>query len=361
MGVTHDIDIDITVNLEAAPLTAQGYNVLLLVDEALGNGLGGDRVKSFSTPAEAQTAQTAGEITTAVQTAINVALSQRPRPAAVLVGRVDTGAGTPETYPAALILCEAAAPGQFYAVCADTRTAAVQVALAAAVEADPENYMLFIQSSDADWLTASLPSAYSTLASLERTAVIFHDTDTQSHDLAWAVKYLQNDPEVEAATGTVPLRGVAALATGLTTTQRANLFTNNANVALQQGSQPYFVKPAKNCAGRPIHEILTSDWYVAAVKADIGQAAADFGDRGEKWTVTIRGAGTLRQILQGVGQRGINAGHFEPEQYTVSVPAPTTADANSGTLRGSTRAQIGNVAINYNVTSDMSRTPLANA
>lgn len=357
MAATHNVAVAVTVNLAAAPPTVASYRHLILLDEATGNTLGGDRVTSFATPAAVDAAEDASELSTAGANQIKAALAQRPRADFVYAGRVDTGGA--ETYSDGLnaVIAEIGADA-FFTISIDSRVAAVQSALATTVEA--LDAMLFVQASDSDFLTASLPAAYSWYTT-EQTALIWHDTDSTYQDTAWGTKFVAVDPEDRAGPGTVPLAGVAALATGLTDGERVAALGNNANLALPLGSSPYFVLNGYNGAGRPIHEILTKTWLTRAIKADVASAWVSFGARNEKWTVTPRGAAVLRQILEGVGQRGINAGHFEPDNVEVSVPAPSAADANAGILRATMRVQIGNTVIEFAVTVDASRTPLASA
>ena len=132
MALDHGLrTITVTVNLDPAPATQQGFsNILLLVDEA-SNPLA-SRVTTFTSYPEAVTAQAAGAISSGTLSLLQTMFSQAPRLARVKVGKVDTAGG--ETWAQGYAAC-IAADADVYGVCMATRTAADVVAVSNAIEA----------------------------------------------------------------------------------------------------------------------------------------------------------------------------------------------------------------------------------
>lgn len=355
--VDHTRDISISIALAALPAVLSGFNQLILLDEATGNDLGGARTKAYTDTTETAADVTASNLSAAGAAQINAALAQRPRPAKVYAGRVDTGAGTPETYSDGLAAVRTDIGDDFFVISMDSRTAAVQVALATTVEST--DFFLALQSADADWLTSGVPSGYSTIAAYEQCAVVYHDTGTVYTDSAWMSKWMAADPDVKCSPGAVPLKGVSDLATGLSETQIGHLQTNDGNVALAQGPEPHFVSRAVNMAGRPVHEILTATWFERRLKTDIATAVAAYGNRNEKWEVTRAGAAHLKAIIESRCDIGRRARHFS--DYEVTVYAPTQADVDAARLRAQVRLVAPNHALTFSITGYTSRTEFADA
>ena len=290
-------------------------------------------------------------------------LAQRPKPERVYVGRVDTGAGTPETYSVGLTAVIAdIGEDAFWAICTDSRVLAIQAALSVTVQALP--YFYFAQSADAAWITSGVPAGWAAYATEDNAGVIYHDTAAVYADMAWACKFLGADPEVKSGSANVPLLSVAALATGLTDAERSFILSqggNNASVALPWGGSTAFVFNGSTGTGRPIHEMLTLAWVSRSIEADVARASVNFGTRNEKWPVTQSGSNILAGLLEGIGTRGVSAGHFVSEQFEVTAVNPSTADVGAGILRSSFKAQVGNSAIQWNIDGTLTRTPFASA
>lgn len=357
MAADHSNTISVTIVLAPSPPSRAGFGtVLLIVDEAegTGNDLNGERVVSYANITEAQAAATAGYISAATLARLTVAFSQRPVPSAVKVGRIDTGGG--ETYSTGFTAIKAADP-DFYGIVLDSRTDANILLVSADVETD-DNRILVAQSDDADWLTSGLPAGLSALDARERTAVVFHDEDTEYADIAWAVSRLVWDPDVQSAQWEGQIRGVAALTSGLTAAQRDFVVANNANVGLPFSSAAVYVSPGNNCNGRGLYEIVTSDWFRARVSEDTADLKLGYTARGEKLTVNALGQTAILGILNGRLQQGIDAQHFNPGQVRATALDISAADIAARRLRFTVEAQIAQDARLFDFTVYMQQDPV---
>jgi len=344
--------IDLTINLTPPPAAPVGFGeVLLLVDEAPGNPLpGAARFYRFTSVAAATTAQAAGDITAAVLQAITDAFTplagQSRAPTAVQVGRVDTGGG--ESYPDALALVLAAG-ASVWAVCADTRTDSVQVALDAAI-ASASNRMIGIwQSSHADWKlpAGGIPAGYTGIDS-GRSLIVWHDTDAEWADLVWATNRLAFDPDVISVVWNTPLPAVEAYATGLTETERDDVIANGANVVLPYYSATSYVYPAESVsdtgAGFTGNELLTRDWFEQRAFEKIAAEQIKLATRGEKIPVTIEGQGIVLGALAWVVETSQTAGHIVKGQIAIRGDAIDAADLAGLQLSFTGEGQIENSA-----------------
>lgn len=356
-GADHSNTIVINLFLSASPPARAGFGTMLyLVDEADGNDLNGERVVSYADVTEAQTAQANGDISAATLAALTALFSQNPRPSRVKVGRVDTAA--PETYVQGLAAVEAL-DLDWYGLAIDDRTDAVISAVAAAVES---RYRLFFaQTDDAGMLTAGLPAGLAGLDDLERTALVYHDEDTEPADLAWAASRLVYDPDFQSAPWSGPVAGVAALTTGLTGGQRDAIIANNANVGLPYSSAGFYMSPGQNMAGRGIYELVSADWFRARISEDVAQLKLDHDKRGEKIIVDATGQAKLLAILNARLQQGENpaVGHFVQGQIRATAEDISADDLSNRRLRFKAEAQIAQDAVNFLFNVYMQRDPLA--
>ena len=324
--------IDLTINLTPPSAAPVGFGeVLLLVDQAAGNPLpGGVRSIRFTDVASAQAAQTAAEITAAVLQGVTDAFTplagQSRVPTAVQVGRVDTGGG--ESYPDALALVLAGG-ANVWAVCADTRTPAVQVALDAATPA------------------GGIPAAYAGIDS-GRSLVVWHDTDTEWADLVWATNRLAFDPDVISVVWNTPLPAVLAYATGITTADRDAIIGNGANVVLPYYSATSYVFPGESVnasgAGFTGNELLTRDWFEQRAFEYIAAEQIKRATRGEKIPVTIEGQGIVLGALAWVVATSQTAGHIVKGQIAIRGDAIDAADLSGLQLSFTGEGQIENSA-----------------
>lgn len=337
--MSHLDNITISITLAATPAQAAGFgNVLILVDEA-SNSLNGNRVVTYTNATDAASDQAAGYITSGVLKAVQTAFAQRPAPARVKLGYVDTSGG--ETYAqgyAAVKLVDT----DFYGVCLDSRTAAVIAAVAAAVEADRR--LLVAQSADADWLTTGgVPSGFTGIDGNERTAIVYHDTATEWADVAWACNRLAFDPDSQSAAWDCPVKGVADYATDLTQAQADFADTNNANnkgTAGTYGGEVFYIDPGKSLAGRPIADLISADWLETRLEEALANLKVTRALAGEKIPITKAGQREVMAELEALFKQGVDAGHFVEGQTEVTPQAITSTDISLQRLRFTARAQL---------------------
>lgn len=363
---SHVSNIDVTVLLQALATPAAGFGtVTLLVDEAqgTGNGLNTDstptqRYVDFASYAEAQAAQTAGEISAEVLAACLVAFSQPGEdPEKFRVARVDTGAA--ETYSSAfaLLLAEEGVQGDIYGLCMDSRAGADQEAFEATVAATGR-YLLYLQTAEADAITSGFPAA---MTDMEESAIaggVYHDTSTEWADVAAAVRLLTWDPDEVSAPGENDLGGVAEYATFLTESERAFATANNLGVIGTWGSTDFWLSPMLTFDGRPVYERLTADWLHARIQERIQTLVQREHQAGRKILVTPTGQ---RQVGAAIGATialGEQVGHFAPGQVTVTYPTITDADRTARRLAVVVQGQIGISAIHFDFNVNLSTTPV---
>lgn len=323
MATGYGLDnIVISVFLQNPPgPTANFQTALFLVDEAAGtgNGLNGDRYRSYSTVADLEADRALAYITAEVLQAGTDYFAQPGRKKTLLVGRVDTGGA--ETYPVAYDAVIAAG-ANFYGVAADTRAAAVQVALYQAIEADKFRVYVF-QSAEADWLTAGgFPAAFTLFNNVQRTAVLYHTTATEWADLAWLGRILEFDPDNQSAPWSTYLNNVLAYTSTPDATAKANAKLNNANLGLTLGAKTFWIdrgvtgEGSGTTEGRPIDHIVSVDWFAKRLEEDLIARKIEKADLGEKIPINALGQKEVLGLIEKRMNQGIDAGHFQAQSPT---------------------------------------------
>jgi len=353
MALDHGLrTITVTVNLDPAPATQQGFsNILLLVDEA-SNPLA-SRVTTFTSYPEAVTAQAAGAISSGTLSLLQTMFSQAPRLARVKVGKVDTAGG--ETWAQGYAAC-IAADADVYGVCMATRTAADVVAVSNAIEAE-DLRRLFAQSSDADWLTAGVPAAYSAIVDNERTALFFHDTGGEFLAEGYAAAYLVWDPDAQSATSALQVRGIAAPSTAITQAQAALAVANHINVPGSLGVVSTFIEDGEAVTGRRLYELTSADWLRVRAQEDLANLRVERSAFGLKLPASLEGAELVLARMRRRGQQGVAVGHFDAFEARLTDTV-TDADRAADRLRVTAVAQIRGDAINFDINLNLSRDPI---
>lgn len=360
---THNAAILVLVSLAALPPAEPSFEIVFLVDQADGNGLGTARAKPVASVADAQALRTATEISAATLAAVEAAFAQRSDGrilGRMWIARVDTGGS--ETYAQGYAAAAAFIGADAYCFVADTRTAAVQKAIADAVEAGASGRHVFIPVvSDGDWLTAGLPAAWSGAATYKRTWPIYHQTSAQVDDLRWAARLFAISPQRRSSPGALDLQGGAATVVA-TAAARLALLDNGCNVALPLGASgqtPRFVLNGTALSGDPLSDIVSADWLDRRVAALVAAEWAALAARNEKWTVTIDGFTRARALLERALVEGVEAGHFVPGQIVTDQIAPTQADRDAALVRASGQAQIGRSVQRFEVSIDLLNAPVS--
>lgn len=341
---------NIVINVYLAPVVGEGAQfdvVLYLVDEAegAGNGLDGDRFRTYNSVTDATTDEDSGFITAAVLLALQDAFSQKPTPQQILVGRVDT-VGL-EGYDDGLDECIDAGAA-FFGIAADTRTTADLLLLSAAIEAK-DFYVYALQSSDADWITLNYPVALSAIEDRERTIICWHDTDAENMALCYIVDRLHPDPDYISGPWPASLAEVAPYAATLTAGEKGFAESNDVNLGLKYGEQTFWVGAGWNAAHRSIDHIVTADWYKTRMFERFAAMVAEHSARYEKIVVDTTGQAKGLAIISGLNQEGEAAKHFVTGQTIATALAITAADLAAMRLRFQASDQLGVNARIFNI------------
>lgn len=338
-AATHnDALLTVSVALSATPAGRASFGTVAFFVDMATNTLNGSRTTTYANYAEAQTAQAAGYISATTLAALLVAFAQTPKPYKVRLVRVNTAAS--ETYPEALTAALDVTT-DFYGVCIDSRSDAVQVAMTSAVESSTHPMLCFFQSNDADWLTSGLPAAFSTIATRERTIAIYHDDDTDWLDLGYACKMLAFNPD-ETAAGWAPQAVVEVPENAaLTKTQRDFIYANHCNVGLPFGPETLQVAKGVTATDRDIGQRYAADVLKQRIIEDITAAWSAVSNAGGKWTINEATQRAVSSIILTRVQLMARAGHFAVDQVVITPTTITTDDIDARRLRFT-------VAIQYN-------------
>jgi len=335
----------INIYLQSVPLQRASFgNVLLLVDEADGNDLDGDRFVTYTNYPAAEDDFDAGFISADTLAKLQAAFSQTVKPKKILVGRVDTGAGTPETYQAALGLCEDAG-ADYFGLCIDSRTDTVIAAVAGAIETRKK--MFWFQGNDSSWLNSGVPSGFSSIVSYNNTFGVYHNDNDQPSDIAALSNQLAYNADNQSTQWNIYTIGVEPYAS-LTQTQADAAIANNINLGYEHGTCDFYIPNAKALNGRNAYEILTKHWLDIRLNEDLIQFELDKALAGEKIEITDDGARQIQCILDGRVLKGIQAGHFVGmTQYISSYTLDT--DTKTITFEVSLQSTTGAESIVFNI------------
>lgn len=348
MAATHDSQIDVTVNL-APPATSQaGFGAVLLLDD--GSTLSGDDYKAYEEIETASNDLDASELTQFGYDFVEAALSQTPAPDKVYIGAVDTSATDTFTDIYDVIANDV---DDFWAVCISSREAADIVDMADYIETT--SHFFIAQSSDADWLTADLPTDLEDLDGDERTAVLYHDVDDEPAAEAWAASRLVFDPDERSAPWTGSVAGVAGYDSSLTTTERDAAKDNNANVMLPFGDASTYVFDGVNVSGRDIYEMLTLDWFVARIQERFTDLKQQYDQDGEKIPLSATGQNIARGEIEAQIEDGEDGQHFLPGESSVEFPETIPqSDLDNNELNGEGELVVAESANKFGLTFTMS-------
>lgn len=356
MAANHLDTITITIALDPAPVVGTDFGAILIIaDEANGTTLDGDRVRTYQSLSAVQADNTAGFVSAGLLAAATAAFSQDRQPSSIKIGRKAVA----EAYDVALAAIEAVDPN-FYAIAIESRTAADQLLIAAAVEAGAVNRLFFLQSADADFLTAGFPAALAGLDGNERSIVCYHDTATEWYDVAYPANRLAFNVDAQSVPWALfTLKGVAAYSSAPSDTEKTNLKANKANPGLPYSSAAQFA-PYKgvNANGRPIYEILTADWFESRLQDATVATVLQAHNAGRKIPVTPEGQAIMGALVSAQFQIGATAGHFVAGQTQVTYPAITDADRTAQLIRVGGRGQIVVSGLDFDYNLVFTRDPI---
>jgi hypothetical protein len=226
-------------------------------------------------------------------------------------------------------------------------------ALGATVVASSKKMLFAFQSSDADWLTAGLPTAFADMADREPCQGYYHTTDAQWLDVACMVNRLTADPDKKST----PWNGyevaeVAAYATAPTAAQRLLAIANNINLMLPFGAAAKVIDPGVSCAGRPIYEQLSADWFFTRIREDVALLVTTLANRQEKLPVTTTGQSKVKSVVQARYDQAVAVGHLvqpDEDDEPISLPAITNADRTARLISLTVRGQVSVSARKFSI------------
>lgn len=360
----HSSSISVAINLAALPPNRAGFSTVLMMvpfaaDADLGSGTGDNRVVTYSSPAEVSAALAASDISAATAAALNKGFDQRirgRRPKQIKVAYVDVNnvlSGGAETYVAALPLV-AAADDDFYGVVTPfLRTDTDMELLSDAIESEDKR-LYIAQSSDADWLTSSIPSEWDGVEN-ERTAVLYHATDGAYQDVGYACALLGLDPAIGSSPAAIRVRSVDA--TTVTETGRSNILSHDANVGLAYSSASNFVQEGVSLAGRPLYQIVSGDWIKATIETELALAKLRLSDNRLKMPLNEQGAEIALAVVRQVFAQGVAGGHLQGD-YSVELADSNGIDVANQKFNIEASAQILDDAVNFDITVNLSSDPV---
>jgi len=319
VSVVDGTAIDITTDFDVA-----------IVADITGGSAAGDVYREYaaaSAVTQAATDLTAGDITQIVHDQIVAIYSQEKTPARVTV--IKLGAGT---YAAAISAAEAAgyrAPWNFAYLLIDSRTAADIVDASGAAES--RDLLLVAQSSDADWLTASLPSGFTSIATATKTLIVYEDTDGAAVDAAWVGRLAGTASDTERQSGIVRLNGLTEYGTLLTATQRGHLSDNRASyhqITIPGGSTRNMAG-AKTLSARTFSLAFALLWTKVRLTEALGEVLATEIARGTELTNDEPGKDKIRAAVRSVMLTGQVPPYFGP-----SADYPEAYEITSLTVSG---------------------------
>jgi len=338
------------INLAAASLTPEGFGLLtMLVDQAQGTGndlgSGTPRYVEITTLAAAQALRTASYISAEVLALITPVFDAgMPRSSrGIRLVRVDTAAGTPETYSDAYTIYDGLGLSNVWAILTDSRVPSVMAALAATVESTGK-HVYFIQDDDGDWVTTGgVPSAFTGLVEYERLVVVSNDTDTDPSDVAWvANRTAWNVDEVSVGWG-CKLYGITGPATDLTQAEAGFAFTNNANIIGAYGATDYFIRKGVNISGTQVKVLLSRDVLRARIDEDVQNLVVSLSGQGLFVPANQDGVDMILGLVTNRLERMSRAGHFD------SYATPTASvSGTSMTVSGTANAAKETISYTFN-------------
>lgn len=332
--------ISYTYTLDPASIGVQTLGTVLILLENLDLGGTAARTKTFSDAAAVDTAVTASEMTANQGNMVKAAFAQIPRPSKVRVGNVDAVAL--ETYASAYALVRAETKDYFF-VCAQTRTTADILALAAALASD--NCIYVAQTADAAALgNEATVTAVFTNTTQENFALVYHPASTELTgeflDVAFAAARGTFNPDTKSAGWQGVVRGVTAYADGsvdssdvstVKTARRVNLM-----LGVEGSTATNYVSPGVTYAGRQIKNMVSVFWYVIRTTEELLAAKLAADAAGDLIPVSDDGQAIVRNVFEGKYDFGASegVGHFKAGQQVLTFPDPiSAADKANGIIR----------------------------
>jgi hypothetical protein len=343
MSATHDPNLQVNLAFGPPPVAEAGFGTALLIDAA--SDLTPNLIRVYENNAQAVAD---ADLSVFAKAALAAMFAQTPAPAQI---KVCYAATTPVAAFNAAVLADP----NFYVVLSASRVDADNVTLAQAVEAGGRR-VCWLQSSSADWLTGSVPAAFTAIANADRVVVTYCNQNAKpAAEAAAAARYVF-DPDLTSQGFEGQVRGSVGLdAPGITPTQRTALIGNNANVILPFGPVNTYFSPGRTLSGRPVSEVLAGDWLRARSEETFQRTKLAADARGEMIAVDEEGLAILVDAIEGNISRGVAIGKFKPDQLVVNAPPPTQGDVDAQRLRATVYTTTRTPAVLFQVTLNVTR------
>ncbi len=356
MGSSFVTNISLTVILAAAQPPGAGFGFLIIFPQA-DCDLDGDRVRTYTSPAEAQADEDAGFLSTEAVTAVTKAFSQSPPPAAVKIGNIDLVGS--ETYAAAITAIQAVDDDWVGLAIASRDVADIE---AVGVACEALDKIFIAQANTAGILTGTFPTGLADIVGLDHTALVYNLADSDWSDVAWLGKVLAFDPDEKSAPWDCPLKGVTDYSATISSTEKGFALGHNVNLILPYtATAPTYVGPGVVMSGKPIYEVLTAIWMKIRMRERLANMVVRFTSAGDKIPLTLAGQYAVKSELDAVLQIAVNAGHIVAGQYVIEPQTLSDSDYETRTMRFRIRAQIQGSAYLFDVTVNLDRSAVVTA
>jgi hypothetical protein len=321
--------VDINLSLIGATATRFAFGALL---GAFAHSVTANRQDGpYYSVAEVEDAGFTSVATPAINDWATIVFSQDDGVESILIGRED---GADANLTATLNAIEAAGSDTWYITNIESRVDA-DIALAAAwIEA--RDKILIAQTDSADLLASVEPNIGNTLsvALYHRTALIYHDDDTEYLDGAWSSSGGGLDLDSPNGAGIWMYRELEGVPyDAITGTQATNVWGANANVYGRTKGLS-FTSKGTMASGRKIDITTSLDW----VKARVGESVLG-RFVGVKTKIPYTNAGILDIVaaISDVLDSGVRNGHISPDiPFQIIVPDSTEIAASVKTTRALT-------------------------
>lgn len=178
------------------------------------------------------------------------------------------------------------------------------------------------QSSDTDVPAGTAGNDLKVLAAKNnnRTAYIWHHTDSELAAVAWMAYTFWADPdEVTTNWAYKPLSGISLKDPRVTSTEQGNIEADNGNVVLAFGGNAVAGMGVLTTGGK-IDILITSDWLEARLKETFIQLLSDVSARNDKIGLTDKDMQIIPSTGQKIIDQGVRVGHLAEGTTFITIP-----------------------------------------
>jgi len=315
MGATRDNEITVNIWGSAQSVRQTSFGLIAICSD--GPSFTGDSYRLYESNSDAQEDS---ELDSATKSAVATFFAQDPHPRRVLVAKVtyENLGGELTTSLDSLYAATQGSSAEPYAYCVLSRADADVTALGAWALSNSK--LAWVQTSSADAKSGTTPNPLDTLQSAanERTAPMWHGTDTDNLDVGWAAKVLAVDLDTKSTVAyDKTVSGISV--DDLTATEMSNIEDQGGNTYL-----PIYglsvTGPGKCASGMWIDERLIKDWLKARIAESVAQLRVDMSARGEKIPYDNAGLAMIEKAIRSITNKAEQAGHIMEGETVITVP-----------------------------------------